>query len=133
MPVEIASVMAEPGGCPGSPLARGTRGDATRSAHSRAGVNPVRTCEPPGPSMDFSFSEQQESIRAGIAKICARFGDDYWLRKDRDGGFPHDFHAAFAEAGWLGICIPEEFGGAGLGLTEASLMMQAVAESGAGL
>jgi acyl-CoA dehydrogenase len=83
--------------------------------------------------MDFTLSEQQESIRAGIAKICARFDADYWLRKDRDGGFPHDFHAAFVEAGWLGICIPEEYGGAGLGLTEATLMMQAVSESGAGL
>jgi acyl-CoA dehydrogenase len=83
--------------------------------------------------LDFSFSEEQESIRAAIGKICARFDSDYWLRKDRDGGFPHDFHAAFVEAGWLGICIPEEFGGAGLGLTEAALMMQAVAQSGAGL
>jgi acyl-CoA dehydrogenase len=83
--------------------------------------------------MDFTFTHEQESIRAGIAKICARFDADYWLRKDRDGGFPHDFHAAFVEAGWLGICIPEAYGGAGLGLTEATLMMQAVAESGAGL
>jgi acyl-CoA dehydrogenase len=83
--------------------------------------------------MDFTFTEEQESIRAAIAKICARFDADYWLRKDRDGGFPHDFHAAFVEAGWLGICIPEAYGGAGLGLTEAALLMQAVAESGAGL
>jgi acyl-CoA dehydrogenase len=83
--------------------------------------------------MDFTFTEQQESIRSAIAKVCARFDADYWLRKDRDGGFPHDFHAAFVEAGWLGICIPEAYGGAGLGLTEASLMMQAVSESGAGL
>jgi acyl-CoA dehydrogenase len=83
--------------------------------------------------MDFFFSDEQESIRAAIARICARFDADYWLRKDRDGGFPHDFHAAFVEAGWLGICVPEAYGGAGLGLTEAALMMQAVAESGAGL
>jgi acyl-CoA dehydrogenase len=83
--------------------------------------------------MDFSLSEEQDAIRAAIAKICARFDADYWLRKDREGGFPHDFHAAFVEAGWLGICIPEEYGGAGLGLTEAAVMMQAVAQSGAGL
>ncbi len=83
--------------------------------------------------MDFSLSEEQETIRAAIRKICARFGDDYWVHKDRDGGFPHDFHAAFVEAGWLGIAIPEAFGGSGLGLTEAALMMQAVAQSGAGL
>ena len=83
--------------------------------------------------MDFSLSAEQEAIRNAVEKICARFGDDYWLAKDRDGGFPDDFHRAFAEAGWLGICIPEEYGGAGLGITEAALMMQTIAESGAGL
>jgi len=83
--------------------------------------------------VDFSFSEQQEAIRAAIEKICARFDAAYWLHKDREGGFPTDFHRAFADAGWLGICIPEAFGGAGLGVTEAAIMMQAVAQSGAGL
>ena len=82
--------------------------------------------------MDFSLTPEQ-TIRAAIEKICARFGDDYWLAKDKAGGFPHDFHAAFAKDGWLGIAMPQEFGGAGLGITEAALMMQAVAESGAGL
>src|SRR5215216_4499239 len=82
--------------------------------------------------MDFSLSEEQEAIRAAIARICARFDDDYWLRKDREGGFPHDFHRAFAADGWLGIAMPQQFGGAGLGVTEATLMLQAVAESGAG-
>jgi acyl-CoA dehydrogenase len=83
--------------------------------------------------MDFSLSAEQEAIRAAVEKICVRFGDDYWLAKDRDGGFPDDFHRAFADAGWLGVCIPQEYGGAGLGVTEAALMMQAIAESGAGL
>lgn len=83
-------------------------------------------------SINFALSEEQEAIRAAIGKICARFNGDYWLRKDREGGFPEDFHASFVEAGWLGICIPEEFGGAGLGVTEAAVMMQTVAESGAG-
>jgi acyl-CoA dehydrogenase len=83
--------------------------------------------------MDFSLTPEQQTIRAAIDKICARFGDDYWLAKDKAGGFPHDFHAAFAKDGWLGIAMPQEFGGAGLGITEAALMMQAVAESGAGL
>lgn len=82
--------------------------------------------------MDFSLTEDQQAIREAIQRICARFGDDYWLAKDREGGFPHDFHAAFAEAGWLGVCIPEADGGAGLGITEAVLMMQTIAESGAG-
>lgn len=83
--------------------------------------------------MDFSLSAEQEAIRDAVQRICARFPDDYWLKKDREGGFPDDFHRAFAADGWLGIAIPQEFGGAGLGVTEAALMMQAVAESGAGL
>jgi acyl-CoA dehydrogenase len=83
--------------------------------------------------MDFSFTPEQESIRSAIEKICARFDADYWLAKDREGGFPHDFHRAFADAGWLGICIPEQYGGSGLGVTEAALMMQTIAQSGAGL
>src|SRR5262245_39663177 len=82
--------------------------------------------------MDFTFSPEQEAIRATIEKICTRFDADYWRVKDREGGFPHDFHRAFAAEGWLGICIPEDYGGAGLGVTEAAVMMQAVAESGAG-
>jgi acyl-CoA dehydrogenase len=83
--------------------------------------------------MDFSLTPEQEAIRGAIEKICARFDADYWLAKDREGGFPHDFHKAFADAGWLGICIPENYGGSGLGVTEAALMMQAIAQSGAGL
>jgi acyl-CoA dehydrogenase len=83
--------------------------------------------------MDFSLTAEQEAIRDAVGKVCARFGDDYWLAKDRDGGFPDDFHRAFADAGWLGVCIPQEYGGAGLGITEAALMMQTIAESGAGL
>jgi acyl-CoA dehydrogenase len=83
--------------------------------------------------MDFSLSAEQEAIRDAVGRICARFGDDYWLAKDRDGGFPEDFHRAFADDGWLGVCIPQAYGGSGLGVTEAALMMQAIAESGAGL
>ncbi len=83
--------------------------------------------------MDFSLTPEQETIRDNVARICAHFDDDYWLRKDREGGFPADFFRAFAGDGWLGICIPPQYGGSGLGLTEATVMMQAVAESGAGL
>src|SRR3954466_5580479 len=82
--------------------------------------------------MDFALSEEQERIREAIAKLCARFDDDYWLKRDREGGFPADFHQAMARDGWLGIAMPEEFGGAGLGISEAAVMMQAIAESGAG-
>lgn len=83
--------------------------------------------------MDFSLSEEQESIRAAIGEICAQFGDEYWLQKDREGGFPHELHQALARDGWLGVCIPEQYGGSGLGITEAAIMMQAIAESGAGM
>lgn len=83
--------------------------------------------------MDFRLSDDQEAIREAISAICKRFGDDYWLKRDREGGFPQDFYSAFADAGWLGICIPEEYGGSGLGITEAAIMMRAIAESGAGM
>lgn len=83
--------------------------------------------------MDFAPTAQQDSIRDAVAKICSRFDDAYWLGKDRDGGFPHEFYDAMAQAGWLGICIPEEFGGAGLGIAEAAVMMRTISESGAGM
>ena len=82
--------------------------------------------------MDFSHTAEQERIREAIAKLCERFPDDYWLERDREGGFPVDFHQALARDGWLGIAMPEEYGGAGLGIAEAAVMMQAIAESGAG-
>ena len=82
--------------------------------------------------MDFAFTEEQEQIRAAIARICLRFDDAYWLKKDKEGGFPAELHRALAKDGWLGIAMPEEFGGSGLGITEAAIMMQAIAESGAG-
>jgi len=82
--------------------------------------------------MDFSFTPEQEAIREAIARICARFGDDYWLKKDKEGGFPKELHQALAKDGWLGVAMPEEYGGSGLGITEAAVMMQAIAESGAG-
>ena len=82
--------------------------------------------------MDFSLSEEQHAIRDAVAKVCSRFDDGYWLQKDRDGGFPHEFHAAIAADGWLGIAMPEQYGGSGLGITEAALMMETIAASGAG-
>jgi len=82
--------------------------------------------------MDFSFTPDQLAIRDGIAKLCEQFDAQYWLERDRNGGFPEDFHRAIADAGWLGIAMPSEFGGAGLGITEAALMMQTISESGAG-
>lgn len=83
--------------------------------------------------MDFSLSPEQEQIREEIGKLCAKLDDNYWLEKDRSGDFPHELHAALAAGGWLGIAMPEEYGGAGLGITEAALMMQTIAESGAAM
>ena len=81
--------------------------------------------------MNFDFSAEQLAIRDQVARVCQQFDDQYWLDKDDQGGFPEDFYQAMAQGGWLGIAMPEQFGGAGLGITEAALMMQAVAESGA--
>jgi acyl-CoA dehydrogenase len=83
--------------------------------------------------MDFSLTTDQQSIRDAILKHCARFTEEYWLARDRDGVFPNEFYHSLLEAGWLGIAMPAEFGGAGLGITEAALMMQAIAESGAAM
>jgi acyl-CoA dehydrogenase len=82
--------------------------------------------------MTFAVTAEQLEIREAVTRLCQRFGDDYWLKKDSEGGFPHEFHQAMAEGGWLGVAMPEEYGGSGLGITEAALVMQAVAQSGAG-
>ena len=76
--------------------------------------------------MDFSLNEDQQNIREAVLKHCSQFSDEYWLEKDRSGEFPFEFHMAMAEAGWLGVAMPESVGGAGLGITEAAVMMQAV-------
>src|SRR5262252_455900 len=83
--------------------------------------------------MNFAWSPEHEQIRAGVERVCAPFDADYWLRKDREGGFPDDFHRALAASGWLGIAMPLAYGGAGLGISEAALMMHTIAASGAGL
>jgi len=83
--------------------------------------------------MDFGLTSEQEAIREAVGQICARFDDAYWLKRDREGGFPQDFYDALAKEGWLGICTSEAQGGAGLGITEAAIMMRTIAESGAGM
>lgn len=83
--------------------------------------------------MDFSLTEDQQNIREAVLKHCSQFSDEYWLERDREGVFPHDFFKSMVDAGWLGIAMPSEYGGSGLGITEAAIMMQAVAESGAGM
>lgn len=79
-------------------------------------------------TMDFSFTDDQRAIVDYIQKICADFGDDYWLAKDTAAEFPHEFANAFAEAGWYGAIFPEEFGGAGMGITEAAIIMREVGD-----
>ena len=71
-----------------------------------------------GEFVDFSLTPDQQNIRDAILKHCSRFPDEYWLERDRDGVFPHDFYQSLLEAGWLGIAMPAEFGGSGLGITE---------------
>ena len=83
--------------------------------------------------MNFALTEDQERIRDAIERICRRFDDQYWFDRDHDGRFPEEFYRAMADDGWLGLCMAEEYGGAGLGITEASIMMQAIAEGGGGM
>jgi len=73
---------------------------------------------------------ERAAIRDAVRALTQRFGDEYWSEHDRSATFPVEFHKACAEAGWLGIAMPEEYGGAGLGVTEAAIMMQTVANSG---
>ncbi len=79
------------------------------------------------------LSEEQSALVDNVTKLCGDFGDDYWLERDDKGGFPEEFYRAIAAGGWLGIAMPEKYGGAGLGITEASLLVNAVARSGAGM
>jgi acyl-CoA dehydrogenase len=72
---------------------------------------------------------ERAAIREAVRAICDRFDDAYWAEKDRAHAFPHEFARAFAAGGWLGIAMPVEYGGAGLGVTEAAIMMQAVGHS----
>jgi acyl-CoA dehydrogenase len=83
--------------------------------------------------MNFAFTDDQLAIRSAVEEACSPFNDEYWLRKDREGGFPEDFYSAMAKAGWLGIAMPTEYGGSGLGISEAALMMETVSATGAGM
>ncbi|MGF7159295.1 acyl-CoA dehydrogenase [Rhodoligotrophos appendicifer] len=82
-----------------------------------------------GAPSGVEMTPERQQIRDSVKRICDGFDDDYWLDLDRKHEFPHAFHAAIAAGGWLGITMPEEFGGAGLGVTEAAIMMQTVANS----
>ncbi|KAI6841554.1 acyl-CoA dehydrogenase [Hortaea werneckii] len=79
------------------------------------------------------FTDEQLTVRDAIFKICENFPDDYWMERDQTETYPHELHAALAKDGWLGIALPENLGGSGLGISEATMMLQSIAESGAGL
>ena len=83
--------------------------------------------------MDFEQTEEHQLIRDAIKKICQDYPDDYWLKCDNEHTFPWDFYNTLAEAGWIGIAIPEAYGGSGRGITEASIVLEEVAASGAAM
>ena len=83
--------------------------------------------------MSFELTEDQELIRKSVAELCSRFDDHYWMEKDQNHEFPQEFYDAIAKGGWLGMTIPEEYGGHGLGITEATLLLEEVARSGAAM
>lgn len=82
--------------------------------------------------MSVDFTAEQLQIRESVQRLCADFGDEYWLARDTDGVFPEDFCQAIADHGFMGIAMPEEYGGSGLGITEAAILMQTISQSGAG-
>ncbi len=83
--------------------------------------------------MDFALTDDQELIRSAVAKVCADYPDEYWAEKDQSHDFPWDFYDAMAGAGWIGTAIPEAYGGSGMGITEASIVLEEVAASGAAM
>lgn len=83
--------------------------------------------------MNFELTEDQELIRRSVAELSAKFDDHYWMDKDQNHEFPREFYDAIASGGWLGMTIPEEYGGHGLGITEATILAEEVARSGGGM
>ncbi|RNJ59762.1 hypothetical protein D7B24_001487 [Verticillium nonalfalfae] len=79
------------------------------------------------------FTENQLMVREAVGQICAEFPNTYWQERDQTEADPKEFHAALAKGGWLGIALPESLGGSGLGISEATMMMQTISESGAGM
>ncbi len=81
--------------------------------------------------MSVDLTREQQLIKNSVAKLCKQFDDRYWLDRDNDGVFPEEFCRALTDAGWMGIAMPEEYGGSGFGITEAAIMAQTITESGA--
>ncbi len=83
--------------------------------------------------MDFEFNEQQLAVKDAVGRICSQFDESYWLDRDSDGAFPEEFVRAITDGGWLGIAMPEDYGGSGLGITETAVLAHTIARSGAGM
>lgn len=81
--------------------------------------------------MDFTYNEEQQAIENAVGAICDSFGDDYWLKAETEHRFPHEFADAIIKGGWTGITMPEEYGGAGLGITEAAIVVKRISRLGA--
>lgn len=77
------------------------------------------------------LTETQLDVRRGVGAVCSQFDDAYWLDCERKSKYPHELYNALRDGGWIGLCIPEEYGGSGLGAREALVMLQTIAESGA--
>ena len=82
--------------------------------------------------MSLNFTPEQQQIKNSVMKLCEQFGDQYWLDRDSDGKFPEDFCQAMTKEGWMGIAMPEEYGGSGLGIADAAAMVQGITEAGCG-
>jgi len=82
--------------------------------------------------MDFALSNEQRELRDAIGKVCAKFDLAYWRDCDASERYPEEFYREMVKGGWVGLTLPSEYGGAGLGITEAALVMQTIVESGAG-
>ncbi|KAF2766253.1 acyl-CoA dehydrogenase NM domain-like protein, partial [Teratosphaeria nubilosa] len=112
-----------------------------QASSSRPRLAPTSKCNPRPFSVTSSrrimetsgFTEEQLDVRDAIFKICANFPEDYWMERDQTETYPHELHAALSKDGWIGIALPEDLGGSGLGIAEATMMLQTIAESGAGL
>src|SRR5690348_10845898 len=80
--------------------------------------------------MDFAYTELQNDVRASVRRLCERFDLDYWRDCDERKAYPEEFVRAMSEAGWLGVLIPEEYGGGGMGVTEAAIVLEEINRSG---
>jgi acyl-CoA dehydrogenase len=83
--------------------------------------------------VDFSVSSDEQDLRDAVRKLCQKYPDEYWAEHDANHEMAWDFYRDFADAGYCGVCIPEEYGGGGAGVTEAAAIVEEVAASGGGL